>query len=92
MTSSAKVERLEARIDPTTKASLNQAAAVQGVSLTDFVVQAAYAKALEILEAQRLWELSQRDQALFVETLMNPGLPNAALLAAAERSRTRLGL
>jgi uncharacterized protein (DUF1778 family) len=91
VTTSTKPQRLEARIDSATKEVIAQAAEVRGLSLTDFVVQAAYSSALDTLEAQRLWQLSKQDQALFVETLMNPAAPNATLIKAAHRSKARLG-
>ncbi|WP_293914558.1 DUF1778 domain-containing protein [Deinococcus sp.] len=91
MTTAPKAQRLEARIDSDTKDLIAQAAEVRGLSLTDFVVQAAYSSALSTLEAQRLWQLSQRDQQLFVETLMMAAVPNEALLEAARLSRARFG-
>lgn len=91
MAGAVKLERLEARIDAEKKAAIGAAAAVQGLSLSDFVIQAAYTRALETLEAHRTLQLSVADQRLFVEVLMNPPAPNDALREAAARSRERFG-
>ncbi|WP_104992629.1 DUF1778 domain-containing protein [Deinococcus sp. NW-56] len=91
MTSAAKLQRLEARIDAEKKETIGAAAAVQGLSLSDFVIQAAYSRALETLEAHRTLRLSTADQQLFMDTLMNPPAPNDALRQAAARSRERFG-
>ena len=65
-----RAERLEARITVSQKALIEHAAALQGRSVTDFVlssVQEAAAKAID--EHQRLF-LSVRDGRAFVQALM----------------------
>ena len=67
-----RAERLEARITVSQKALIEHAAALQGRSVTDFVlssVQEAAAKAID--EHQRL-TLSVRDGRAFVQTLVAP--------------------
>jgi uncharacterized protein (DUF1778 family) len=67
-----RAERLEARITMSQKALIEHAAALQGRSVTDFVlssVQEAAAKAID--EHQRL-TLSVRDGRAFVQALMAP--------------------
>lgn len=91
MTSPLKLQRLEARVSAEQKELIARAAEANGQSLTDFVVQSAYQAALDSLARQRHWELSELDARLFVETLMNPPSPNAALREAAQRSKARFG-
>jgi uncharacterized protein (DUF1778 family) len=67
-----RAERLEARITVSQKALIEHAAALQGRSVTDFVlssVQDAAAKAID--EHQRL-ALSVRDGRAFVQALVAP--------------------
>ncbi len=67
-----RAERLEARITVSQKALIEHAAALQGRSVTDFVlssVQEAAAKAID--EHQRL-TLSVRDGRAFVQALVGP--------------------
>jgi uncharacterized protein (DUF1778 family) len=91
MTTLRKRVRFEARIDPTIKEVIVQAAKIRGLSLTEFVIQAAHSCAVETLEVQRRLQLSKQDQALFIDTLMNPPAPNVALTQAARQSQARLG-
>ena len=72
-TSAVKSERIEARATPEALALLREAAALQGRSLSDFVVSAAEAAAREALEEDgNIIRLSPEDQRLFVEALLNP--------------------
>ncbi|GAA5502681.1 hypothetical protein Dxin01_02425 [Deinococcus xinjiangensis] len=91
MTIPLKLQRLEARVSAEQKDVIARAAAASGLSITDFVVQSAYQAAMDSLARQRQWELSEQDARVFVDTLMNPPSPNAALRAAAKRSKERLG-
>ncbi len=71
-TTRMRAERLEARITVSQKALIEHAAALQGRSVTDFVlssVQEAAAKAID--EHQRL-TLSVRDGRAFVQALVAP--------------------
>ena len=82
-----KVERLEARLSPDTKALFQEAATIQGRSLTDFVVDSAVEAARRIVRQNELVELTQRDRIAFVEALLNPPPPNDRLQRAIERHR-----
>ena len=81
--SSSKRERLEARITPQQKELLQEAAALEGTSLSDFVVRAQRAAEKSIRDYAVI-TLSARDSQTFVEALVEPPAPNAALRAAAE--------
>jgi len=77
-TTRMRAERLEARITVSQKALIEHAAALQGRSVTDFVlssVQEAAAKAID--EHQRL-TLSVRDGRAFVQALAAPRARAAA--------------
>lgn len=78
-------ERIQARATKQAKDKLEQAAAVQGVSLSDFVISTAVEQANKTLQAHAQLELSGRDSRTFAEALINPPAPNEALRAARDR-------
>jgi uncharacterized protein (DUF1778 family) len=86
-----KDERLEARVSAETKALCQEAAAIQGQSLTDFVVGCAIESAKRILREKELIELTQRDRLAFVSSLLNPPSPNRRLREAARHYQQVLG-
>lgn len=80
-----RAERLEARITAGQKALIEHAAALQGRSVTDFVltsVQEAASRAID--EYQRL-TLSVRDGRAFVEALVSPAPVPGPLKEALQR-------
>jgi uncharacterized protein (DUF1778 family) len=83
----SKTERLEARIPGDAKAILTKAAALQGRSLTDFVVGSALDAARRVIRESEILELSERDQTAFAEALLSPPRAARALRAAARRYR-----
>jgi uncharacterized protein (DUF1778 family) len=81
-----KTERLEARVTADAKALCQQAAAIQGRTLTDFVVHSAVEAARRTVQENEFLQLTYRDRVAFVETLLNASpAPNAKLRKAAER-------
>ena len=82
-----KRERLEARITREQKALFEQAAGLQGRSLTDFVVRSAQTAAEETIRTHQL-TLTARDSMAFVRALLSPPEPNEHLRAAARRYAT----
>jgi uncharacterized protein (DUF1778 family) len=86
-----KTQRIEARLNSEVKDTLLQAAHLRGLSLTDFIVQAALNQALETIQQHATLKLSADEQAQFLAALNHPPAPNTALKAAAERSRARFG-
>jgi uncharacterized protein (DUF1778 family) len=76
--------RIEARITPKQKRLFERAAAIEGVTLTDFAISSMQHAATRALREHTTIELSERSQRAFVEALMNPPEPNAALRAAAK--------
>lgn len=86
-----KSARLEARLTPTAYELVQRAAALQGRSVSDFVVMAAHEAAIQVIERQNLLELSQRDQERFAMALLKPARATAALKRAASAHRRLVG-
>jgi uncharacterized protein (DUF1778 family) len=86
-----KQERIEARVSPEQKALIERAAALEGRTLTEFVLQSSRAAAQDAIERHERLTLTTRDSAAFVEALLTPVAPNESLRAAAARHRTLIG-
>jgi uncharacterized protein (DUF1778 family) len=87
-----KRERLEARITPAQKRLIERAARLRGTSVTDFVVLSAQQAAAEAIQDFEVLTLRGRDQEIFVNAILNPPEPSAAMKAAAARYKQRMGL
>lgn len=74
--------RLEARIPVEKKELFEQAAALEGLTLTDFIVGHLEPVAEEIVCHQHRIQLSARGAEAFVELFLNPPEPNEHLRAA----------
>jgi uncharacterized protein (DUF1778 family) len=86
-----RTARLEARITPDLQALLKRAAAIEGRSVTDFVVAAARDAAERTIETTEIIRLSVEDQRRFAELLLNPPEPTPALRRAFKRHRALFG-
>lgn len=75
-------ERIEARTTPEVLAMLRHAAAMQGRSLSDFIVTAAERAAMQAIEEAQVIRLSAADQRRFVEALLDPPEPSPAMTRA----------
>jgi uncharacterized protein (DUF1778 family) len=82
-----KAERLQIRVDPTDKSLLEQAAAASHLNVSAFVLQAAAARAQEVLAERRSIRLSPSAAAAFSEALERPGQVNERLAKALDRPR-----
>lgn len=85
-------ERISSRVPKPVRKTLEEAAALSGATLNQFVVQAALKEAHAVLERERIIRLSRRDAQAFFRVLENPPSPNARLkkaVAAYERSAQR---
>jgi uncharacterized protein (DUF1778 family) len=80
-----KEDRLQIRVDPADKSLLERAAAHLNVSA--FVLQAAAARAEEVLAERPSIRLSARGAAAFTEALAQPAQVNERLAAALHRPR-----
>jgi uncharacterized protein (DUF1778 family) len=83
--------RLEARVSAAQKSMLQQAAALSGRTLSEFVVASAQEAARRVIAEQESIRLSREEQSAFVQALLNPPEPNARLERAAQAYRRRTG-
>jgi uncharacterized protein (DUF1778 family) len=79
-----KEARIEARVSAKQKRLFERAAEIEGVTLTDFAISSMQRAATSVVEGHLRIELSERNQRAFVEAMMNPPEPNAALREAAK--------
>jgi uncharacterized protein (DUF1778 family) len=77
-------ERINFRLPREKKHAIEQAAAIRGLSLTDFAILTLYHEAQEVLKSELVTVLSDRDRDAFLTALDNPPAPNDRLLQAAE--------
>ncbi len=86
-----KSERLETRVTPEQKELVQQAAALQGRSLTDFVSASVQQGAEQTIREHTVITLSARDSRAVMEALLNPEPAGPWLRQAAERYKTIMG-
>ena len=84
--------RLEARISVEQKTVLQQAAALSGRTLSEFVVASAREAASRIIEEHETIRLGRIEQIAFVNALLKPPPANASLRKAATAYRKLMGL
>src|SRR5712691_5014308 len=84
-----RTARIEARITPDALRVVKRAAALQGRSVSDFVVAAAQEAAHRTIDEAQVIRLSVEDQQRFVELLLNPPAV-APALKRAKRAHARL--
>lgn len=77
--------RIEARLRPVQKRRIERAAYLRGMSVSDFLVKTVDEAAIQAIEEERTWKLTEEDHKVFFEAMMNPPGPNAKLRAAAAR-------
>jgi len=82
---SKSIARLEARVSSEIKELWQKAAALEGVTLTDFVIASVQTRAQQVIEQHQIIKLSSRDSEAFVEALLNPSPPSEALKSAVSR-------
>lgn len=80
-----KVERLEARVSSQEKKLFARAAAIQGRTLSEFVVSTLHEAANHVIESHEIIRISEQDRETFVNAFLNPPAPNRNLKAAAKR-------
>lgn len=85
-------ERLETRVTVDQKRLIERAAAIQGRTLTDFVIASVQDAALRAIEDHHRIELSARDSEAFVEALMNAGPVNDRLRDTVHKYRQTTGV
>lgn len=88
----SRAARLEARISSEQKAMLQQAAALSGRTLSEFVVASAQEAASRVIQEHETIRLGRAEQIAFVTALLDPPAPNARLRQAAAAYRQQMGL
>lgn len=88
----ARAERLEARVTAEQKSLIERAAALQGRSLTDFVLTSVQDAARRAIEEHSQLALSVRDSEAFVDALLKPKPVNDRLRDTVRRYRERAGV
>jgi uncharacterized protein (DUF1778 family) len=79
--------RLEARLPKSVLELIKKAAAIEGRSVSDFVVGSARQAAFESIELHAKLQLTLADQTNFAKAILNPKPPSAILKKAAARHR-----
>jgi uncharacterized protein (DUF1778 family) len=82
-----RAERLEARITTEQKTLIERAAALQGRTVTDFVLTSVQEAARRAIAEHQQIESSVRDSKAFVDALLHPKPVNARLRETIRRYR-----
>jgi len=82
-----RAQRLEARVTAEQKTLIEHAAALQGRTVTDFVLTSVQEAARRAIEENRQRVLSVRDSEVFVDTLLKPKPVNKRLRDTVRRYR-----
>lgn len=90
MVTSPRRERLEARVATEQKELLQDAAALEGQTLSEFLVSSALNRARAVIQEHQVVTLGRRDSEAFVNALLNPPPPNEAMQRAARRYKAAL--
>jgi uncharacterized protein (DUF1778 family) len=85
-------ERLETRVTADQKTLIERAAALQGRTLTDFVLTSLQDAARRAIEEHQRLDLSIRDSQAFVQALINPKPVNDRLRETVRRYRETTGV
>jgi uncharacterized protein (DUF1778 family) len=86
----SSTQRLEARVSAEQKLFFQRAAALRGVSLTDFMIDSMREAAVKTVEEHDLLRLTAAEREIFVNVLLNPPDPNEALRLATKRYKKML--
>ena len=87
----AHAQRLEARVTAEQKSLIEHAAALQGRSVTDFVLSSVQAAARQAVEDHQRVSLIVRDSQSFVQALINPRPVNDRLRETVQLYRQATG-
>jgi uncharacterized protein (DUF1778 family) len=87
-----RAQRLEARVTAEQKTLIEHAAALQGRTVTDFVLTSVQDAARRAIEEHQQLELSVRDSQAFVEALLKSRPVNDRLRDTVRRYRQVTGL
>jgi len=82
--------RLEARIDSEQKELFERAAALQGCSLSSFVITSAREAAIKTIREHEVIRLVGPDRDAFIAALINPPKPTRKMREAARRYKKKV--
>src|SRR6516162_7366890 len=88
----ARAQRVEARVTAEQKTLIERAAALQGRTVSDFVLTSVQDAARRAIEEHQQLGLSMRDSEAFVDALLNPKPVNGRLRDTVRRYRKRAGV
>jgi uncharacterized protein (DUF1778 family) len=88
-TASKTRQRIDVRLRPEQKSEIERAAHIQGLTLTDFIVQNAVANARQTIREFETWTLERPDAEIFAAALMQPATLGPQLTQAAKRHKER---
>lgn len=88
----SRAERLEARLSRDQKQLIEHAAALQGRSVTDFVLTSVQDAARKAIEEHHQLALSMRDSEAFLQAIAKPKLANRRLQETVRRYREKTGV
>src|SRR5258708_37249604 len=91
-TGRTRAQRLEARVTAEQKTLIERAAALQGRTVTDFVLTSVQDAARRAIAEHQQLELSVRDSEALVEALRHPRPVNARLRRTVRRYREATGV
>ncbi|MGA9566743.1 MAG: DUF1778 domain-containing protein [Candidatus Korobacteraceae bacterium] len=80
-----KSERIDARLTPEEKQTIETAARLRGTTVRDFVVLSAKEAAVRTIRENEILTLAGRSRRIFVEALLQSPRPNRKALTAARR-------
>jgi len=83
--------RPEARVSADQKELFQRAAALKGLTLSEFVIDSTHQAAAQGLQEHELIRQSRAEQIAFVSALLDPPEPGARLRQAAENYRGKRG-
>lgn len=84
-------ERQEFRLPELLKAHLTDAAALQGQTVTQYVIEALAERVSRDLASATTWELSIPEQRRLLELLVTPPAPTTAMVEAKRRADALFG-
>ena len=90
--SRTRAERLETRVTAEQKTLIERAAALQGRTVTDFVLSSVQDAARRAIAEHQQFDLSVRDSRAFVDALLNPKPVNDRLRQTVRRYRAVTGV
>lgn len=86
-----KEERIETRLPAEAKQQIEQAAALQGRSVSDFVVAAALQEASKVIEQQRIIRLTMDESVALAQMMLAEPRANKKAVAAIRRYKKAMG-